>query len=115
MVFNLAAIQGTSRDELPDDFYDVTVNDAKILLRDAMRLREDLEEAPLLTNVQRQLNQEKETLNQLHKYRLTIIRIHFPDQFVLQGLFRPMETVQAIKEFIKGYLIDANSDFAIGK
>ncbi|XP_076755823.1 tether containing UBX domain for GLUT4 [Xylocopa sonorina] len=113
LVFNLAEIQGTTRDELPDDFYDLTVNDAKILLRDAKRCRKVLEEAPLLTSAQRQLDQEKRTLDQLNKYRYTIIRIQFPDQFVLQGLFRPMETVQAIKDFIKCYLIDANNDFTI--
>ncbi|CAK9830565.1 Tether containing UBX domain for GLUT4 [Anthophora retusa] len=113
LVFNQASIQGTFRDEIPDDFYDLTVDDAKILLRDAKRYRKQLEEAPLLTNVQRKLNQEKETLNQLHKYRYTIIRIQFPDEFVLQGLFRPMERVQAIKDFIKNYLVDANSDFII--
>ncbi|XP_003393444.1 tether containing UBX domain for GLUT4 isoform X2 [Bombus terrestris] len=113
LVFNQTSIQRKSRDELPDDFYDLTVDDAKILLRDAKRYRKELEEAPLLTNIQRQSNQEKRILNQLNKYHYTIIRIQFPDQFVLQGLFQPMETVQAIKDFIKCYLIDANSDFII--
>ncbi|XP_050584582.1 tether containing UBX domain for GLUT4 isoform X3 [Bombus affinis] len=113
LVFNQTTIQRKFRDELPDDFYDLTVDDAKILLRDAKRYRKELEEAPLLTNIQRQSNQEKRILNQLNKYHYTIIRIQFPDQFVLQGLFQPMETVQAIKDFIKCYLIDANSDFII--
>ncbi|XP_043605214.1 tether containing UBX domain for GLUT4 isoform X1 [Bombus pyrosoma] len=113
LVFDQTTIQRKFRDELPDDFYDLTVDDAKILLRDAKRYREELEEAPLLTNIQRQSNQEKRILNQLNKYHYTIIRIQFPDQFVLQGLFQPMETVQAIKDFIKCYLIDANSDFII--
>ncbi|XP_033359267.1 tether containing UBX domain for GLUT4 isoform X2 [Bombus vosnesenskii] len=113
LVFDQTTIQRKFRDELPDDFYDLTVDDAKILLRDAKRYRKELEEAPLLTNIQRQSNQEKRILNQLNKYHYTIIRIQFPDQFVLQGLFQPMETVQAIKDFIKCYLIDANSDFII--
>ncbi|KOX70684.1 Tether containing UBX domain for GLUT4 [Melipona quadrifasciata] len=113
LVFNQAAIQGTFRDELPDDFYDLTVDDAKILLRDVKRYRKELEEAPLLTNVQRQSNKEKRISDQLNKYHCTIIRIQFPDQFVLQGLFQPMETVQAIKDFIKCYLNDVNSDFII--
>ncbi|KAF3424037.1 hypothetical protein E2986_02341 [Frieseomelitta varia] len=108
LVFNQAAIQGTFRDELPDDFYDLTVDDAKILLRDVKRYRKELEEAPLLTNVQRQSNKEKRTSDQLNKYHYTIIRIQFPDQFVLQGLFQPMETVQAIKDFVKCYLNDVN-------
>ncbi|XP_034196451.2 tether containing UBX domain for GLUT4 [Osmia lignaria lignaria] len=113
LVFNQAEMKPISRDELPDDFYDLTVDDAKILLRDVKRYRKELEEAPLLTTVQRQLNQEKRTLNQLNKYNYTIIRVHFADQFILQGLFQPKETVQMIKDFIKNYLADPNSDFVI--
>lgn len=115
MIFNQAAIQALPRDELPDEFYDLTFDDAKVLLRDAKRRREELEEAPLLTNVQRQFNREKQTLSLLNKYHYTIIRIQFPDQFILQGLFRPLETVQTIKDFVKNYLNDPNSDFIICK
>lgn len=113
LIFNQAAIQGITRDELPDEFYDLTVDDAKILLRDMQRYRKELEEAPLLTNVQRQTDHEKRTQNQLNKYRRTIIRVYFPDQFVLQGLFQPTETVKTVKDFIGKYLQDANSDFEI--
>ncbi|XP_054009482.1 tether containing UBX domain for GLUT4 isoform X1 [Hylaeus anthracinus] len=113
LVFNHAIIQSIPKDELPDDFYDLTVDDAKVLLRDAKRRREQLEEAPLITNTQRQLDQDKRILSQLNKYRYTIIRIQFPDQFILQGLFRPVETVQAIKDFVKSYLADPNGDFII--
>lgn len=115
MIFNQAAIQALPRDELPDEFYDLTFDDAKVLLRDAKRRREELEEAPLLTNVQRQFNREKQTLSLLKKYHYTIIRIQFPDQFILQGLFRPLETVQTIKDFVKNYLNDPNSHFIICK
>lgn len=115
LVFNQAEMQPISRDELPDDFYDLTVDDAKVLLRDVKRYRKELEEAPLLTTAQRQLNQEKRTLNQLNKYNYTIIRVHFSDQFILQGVFQPKETVQTIKDFIKNYLTDPNSDFVICK
>ncbi|XP_076636960.1 tether containing UBX domain for GLUT4 [Colletes latitarsis] len=113
MVFNHDIIEALPKDEVPDVFYDVTVDDAKIILRDFKRRREQLEEAPFLTNVQRQLHQETRTLSQLNKYHYTIIRIQFPDQFVLQGLFRPLETVQAVKDFVKNYLSDPSSDFLI--
>lgn len=114
LIFNQAgASNWMTKDELPDNFYDLTVNDAKILLRDAKRRREELEEAPLLTEAQRQLNQEKRILNQLHKYRCALIRIQFPDQFVLQAIFTPLETVQKIKDFVKNYLADPSCDFTI--
>ncbi|XP_076175886.1 tether containing UBX domain for GLUT4 isoform X2 [Ptiloglossa arizonensis] len=113
LIFDHASLQALPKEELPDDFFDLTVDDAKVLLRDAKRYRENLEEAPLLTNVQRQFNEEKRILNQLNKYRYTIIRIQFPDQFILQGLFRPLETVQTIQNFVKDYLTDPNDDFII--
>ncbi|XP_076229786.1 tether containing UBX domain for GLUT4 isoform X2 [Nomia melanderi] len=113
LVFNHAMVQALSRDEFPDSFYDLTVDDAKVLLRDAKRRREELEEAPLLTTVQREANHEQQTSTKLDKYYQSIIRIQFPDQFVLQGLFESFETVQTIKNFIADYLSDPNSDFTI--
>lgn len=114
LVFNQAdASNQVLRDEVPDNFYDLTVTDAKILLRDAKRRRQELEEAPLLTDAQRQLNREKRILNQLHKYRCALIRVQFPDQHVLQGIFSPLETVQKIRDFIKRYLEDPTCDFTI--
>ncbi|KAK2588339.1 hypothetical protein KPH14_004355 [Odynerus spinipes] len=113
LVFNQAGAQALPKGELPDSFFDLTVEDAKILLRDAKRRREELEEAPLLTETQRQFEQNKRTLEQLNKYRHTIIRIQFPDQLVLQASFKPLETVQAVKDFIKNYLNDPTCDFTI--
>ncbi|XP_076293657.1 tether containing UBX domain for GLUT4 isoform X2 [Lasioglossum baleicum] len=113
LVFNQAMVQALSRDEFPDSFYELTVEDARVLIRDAKRRREELEEAPLLTNVLREEKHEKEISSKLSKYHKSIIRVQFPDQFVLQGVFQPMETVQMIKDFIKDYLDDPNSDFTI--
>lgn len=113
LIFNQAGIKAVPVDELPDSFFDLTVDDAKMLLQDSKRRREELEEAPFLTQAQRQLNQDKKILQKLHKYRRTIIRIQFPDQLVLQGIFGPLEKIQAVKDFIKEYLSDPNCDFTI--
>lgn len=113
LVFNQAMVQALSRDEFPDSFYELTIDDARVLMRDAKRRREELEEAPFLTHVLREEKHEKEISSKLSKYYKSIIRVQFPDQFVLQGVFQPMETVQAIKDFIKDYLDDPNSDFTI--
>lgn len=113
LVFNQAEVQAFPKNELPDSFFNLTVEDAKILLRDAKRKREELEEAPLLIEAQRKLEQDKRILAQLNKYRRVVIRIQFPNQLVLQGWFKPVETVQAIKDFIKNYLEDPTCDFTI--
>lgn len=113
LVFNQAGTQALSRDELPDNFFELDLHDAKTLLRDAKRRREQLEDAPLLTEAQRQLDEDKRTLDRLNKYRRTVIRVQFPDQFVLQGLFGPLETIETVKNFIKDYLDDPNCEFII--
>lgn len=112
-MFNQAGTEALPREELPDSFFDLDLHDAKTLLRDAKRRREQLEDAPLLTEAQRQLDRNKHILDQLVKYRRTVIRIQFPDQFVLQGLFEPLETIQVIKDFIKSYLENSDCEFTI--
>ncbi|XP_050460728.1 tether containing UBX domain for GLUT4 isoform X1 [Cataglyphis hispanica] len=113
LVFNQAGTQALPRDELPDNFFELDLHDARTLLRDAKRRKEQLEDAPLLTEAQRQLEQDKRTLDRLNKYRRTVIRVQFPDQFVLQGLFGPLETIETVKNFIKNYLDDPNCEFVI--
>lgn len=113
LVFNQAGTQALPRDELPDSFFDLDLHDAKTLLRDAKRHREQLEGAPLLTEAQRQFDREKHILDRLNKYRRAVIRVQFPDQYVLQGLFGPLETIQTIKNFIKSYLDDPDCEFTI--
>lgn len=114
-MFNQAGAQAVSHEDLPDNFFDLTVDDAKTLLRDAKRQREDIEGAPLTTNAQRQLERNRATLNKLHKYRRTILRIQFPNQMVLQGIFGPLETVQLVKDFVKDYLANPEEDFTLCK
>lgn len=113
LVFNQAGTLALPRDELPDSFFDLDLYDARTLMRDAKRRREQLEDAPLLTEAQRQLDQHKRTLDQLTKYRRTVIRVQFPDQFVLQGVFGPLETVRTVKDFIRTYLDDPDDEFIV--
>ncbi|XP_015587370.1 tether containing UBX domain for GLUT4 [Cephus cinctus] len=113
LLFNQAGAEALPREELPDNFFELTVHDAKALLRDIKKRREELEEAPLQTVSQRELDHNKRTLQQLHKYRRTVIRIQFPDQMVLQGLFGPLETIQTIKDFVKNYLANPDVDFIL--
>ncbi|KAK0163018.1 hypothetical protein PV327_006734 [Microctonus hyperodae] len=113
LIFNQAGAKAIPREDLPDNFFELTVDDAKALLRDAKRQREELIESPLITNAQRELDRNKSTLNKLHKYRRTIIRIQFPNQMVLQGIFGPLETVQVLKDFVREYLADPQEDFVL--
>ncbi|XP_066587438.1 tether containing UBX domain for GLUT4 [Prorops nasuta] len=113
LVYDSSETGALPKDDIPDSFFDLTIEDARYLWRDIKIQREQLEEAPLLTDSQRQLDRDKKILSQLNKYRQTVIRIQFPNQQVLQGIFGPLELVQKIKDFIKSYLEVPGEEFTI--
>ena len=91
-------------DELPEDFFDVTVNDLRYMIADLKRLQSD--EQPLMTKQMREYQREKQAM----KYSKVVIRICFKDRRVLQGLFRPKETIAALYDFVKLALSHENSE-----
>lgn len=113
LLFNQAGARAIHQADIPDNFFELTMNDAKSLLRDVKKMQYTLEDAPLLTAAQRELERDKARLSRLHKYQQAIIRIQFPSQLVLQGHFSPLENVQAIKDFVKTYLEHPESDFTL--
>ncbi|KAK3091799.1 hypothetical protein FSP39_022712 [Pinctada imbricata] len=97
----------TTSEELPDEFFEVTENDVRRIYQDLQRrLRAD-EDQPLMTRAMQQNKLE----DRYSQYDTVVIRVQFPDKHVLQGLFRPKETVFAVQKFVKGHLEDKNLDF----
>uniref|UniRef100_A0A673IAW5 RBD domain-containing protein n=1 Tax=Sinocyclocheilus rhinocerous TaxID=307959 RepID=A0A673IAW5_9TELE len=75
--------------EIPDEFFEVTVDDIRKRFAQLKSERKALEEAPLVTKSLRE-SQMKEKLD---RYPKVALRVQFPDRHVLQGFFRPLETV----------------------
>lgn len=91
----------TDNAELPEDFFEVTENDLKKMMAGINSKPTSLSEGgPLMTRAMRQADVEE----QLNKYERTIIRVQFPDRMVLQGVFRPSETVFRLEKFVKDHL-----------
>ncbi|KAF4521683.1 hypothetical protein B566_EDAN009147 [Ephemera danica] len=88
-------------EDLPNDFFELTLEDAKRLMRDLRRQREELEEQPIKTAAMRELEENKHQLAMLQKYKHTVIRIHFQDGLVLQAAFKPVESGEAIYNFVR--------------
>ncbi|KAI1232550.1 hypothetical protein IHE44_0007018 [Lamprotornis superbus] len=84
-------------EELPDEFFEVTVDDVRKRLaqlqneRQVPFLLKRLEEAPLMTKSLR----ESQLKEKLERYPKVVLRVCFPDRHVLQGFFHPTETVVA--------------------
>ncbi|XP_069701484.1 tether containing UBX domain for GLUT4 [Periplaneta americana] len=110
IVFNLELAQ-VPHEDLPDDFFELTLEDARTIYKDLKRKRVELEEASLVTGNQRDLKKWKRVLSQLNEYRRTVIRVQFPDRIVLQGIFLPLETVSVVMDFVRGYLENPELDF----
>ena len=69
--------------EVSDDFFDLTIQDAKILLRDARKMQKELDSdgGILMTQQMRQAQKEGEKLSLLNKYKRSVIRVQLPGIF----------------------------------
>lgn len=94
-------------DNLPDEFFEVTVDDIRKRFAQLKSERKVLEEAPLMTKSLR----ESQMKEKMEKYPKVVLRVQFPDRHVLQGFFRPMETVGALRSFVKTHLEDPQLTF----
>ncbi|XP_064532412.1 tether containing UBX domain for GLUT4 [Pseudopipra pipra] len=94
-------------EELPDEFFEVTVDDVRKRLAQLQSERKRLEEAPLMTKSLR----ESQLKEKLERYPKVVLRVHFPDRHVLQGFFHPSETVGILKDFVRSHLADAELPF----
>ncbi|NWW30966.1 ASPC1 protein, partial [Panurus biarmicus] len=95
-------------EELPDEFFEVTVDDVRKRLAQLQNERQRLEEAPLMTRSLKE-SQLKEKLERYPK--VVVVRVRFPDRHVLQGFFHPAETVGVLKDFVRSHLADAELPF----
>lgn len=113
VLFDVTTARACKPEDVPDDFFDLTVDDAKQLLRDMKRRQAALEERPLVTSQYRELEKSKQVLSALNQYKRCIIKVQFPNQLVLQGTFTPLEKVSHVIDFVRKYLQDPSIEFEI--
>ncbi|XP_018600971.2 tether containing UBX domain for GLUT4 [Scleropages formosus] len=94
-------------EDLPDEFFEVTVDDIRKRFAQLKSERKYLEEAPLMTKAMR----DTQIKEKMERYPKVVVRIQFPDRHVLQGFFRPLETVGALKQFVRSHLADPQTSF----
>uniref|UniRef100_A0A1X7VFL1 UBX domain-containing protein n=1 Tax=Amphimedon queenslandica TaxID=400682 RepID=A0A1X7VFL1_AMPQE len=98
VIYHLDSVSATPNVEVSDDFFKVTIEDAMKIQHDLRQQVKQLNEAPLLTQA------AKEKLKKSSSYSQTVIRIIFPDQWVLQGVFNTEEPVRALVLFVREHL-----------
>lgn len=115
VVFSLESAKMPILNDLPDSFFDLNVRDIKLLIKDLRTQMQGTSDQPLLTAQLRELEESKERISKLNRYKKAIIRIEFPDRHVLQGTFTPTETIEAVMDFVRKYLATPEIDFVLCK
>uniref|UniRef100_G1MG90 ASPSCR1 tether for SLC2A4, UBX domain containing n=1 Tax=Ailuropoda melanoleuca TaxID=9646 RepID=G1MG90_AILME len=95
--------------ELPDEFFEVTVDDVRRRLAQLRSERKRLEEAPLVTKAFR----EAQMREKLERYPKVVLRVLFPDRYILQGFFHPNETVGDLHAFVRSHLGNPELPFCL--
>ncbi|XP_078133367.1 tether containing UBX domain for GLUT4 isoform X2 [Sander vitreus] len=109
LIYHLDAMSCHSEDhrDLPDEFFEVTMDDVRKRFAQLKSERKLLEEAPLMTKSLR----ETQVKEKMKRYPKVVLRVQFPDRHVLQGFFRPLETVAAVRHFVRSHLEDPQLKF----
>ncbi|XP_077188287.1 UBX domain-containing protein 6 isoform X2 [Paroedura picta] len=81
--------------ELPSDFFNLTTEE---LIRER-RLRAEAVEK--ITMLRTKAMREKEGQREMKKYNYTLLRVRFPDGYILQGTFFAREPVSALYQFVQ--------------
>ncbi|XP_070775857.1 tether containing UBX domain for GLUT4 [Enoplosus armatus] len=109
LIYHLDSMSRHSADHgtLPDEFFEVTVDDVRKRFAQLKSERKFFEEAPLMTKSLR----EAQMKEKMERYPKVVLRVQFPDRHVLQGFFRPLETVGAVRHFVRSHLEDPQLSF----
>lgn len=102
-------------EDLSDSFYDLTASDLKLILRQLKDIATGNEEAPMLTNDQRKEHENRKKMEKISRYQCCVIRVKFNDNYILQGMFKPTESIKDVIQFIKGFLNEPEKPFYVCK
>ncbi|XP_068776070.1 UBX domain-containing protein 6 isoform X2 [Struthio camelus] len=89
-----------ARFELPNDFYNLTAEEIK---REQRLRTEAVEKASMLRT---RAMREKDEQREMRKYNYTLVRVRFPDGYILQGTFYAREPVSTLYNFVREALKD---------
>ncbi|XP_072947378.1 tether containing UBX domain for GLUT4 [Epargyreus clarus] len=99
--------------DLPDDFYELTIEEVRKIYHELQQKRIELENTPLITADKREELQLQTSQQKMNMYKNVVVRIQFPDNIILQGVFTPTNTIEDVTNFVKEYLQHPEEPFRI--
>ncbi len=95
-------------EDIPETFWQPRRDD---LQREQEKIKQTQEGGMLKTKAMREMDR----VNKARQYLRTVVRIRFPDKYVLEGLFHPWETFGDLMSFVRTALSDSKRPFYLYK
>jgi UBX domain-containing protein 6 len=90
-----------NRFELPNSFYNMSLEEIK---REQKLKSEAIERESILRT--KAMRERDEVRASVRYYKYVVLRIRFPENIILQGVFRPQHKLSDVRQFICNELID---------
>lgn len=113
IVFSMADAPPTLTGDEDDAFFQLTAEEVRRLYKEQRRALIELQEAPLLTKSMRDMEESSKVLAAMSRYPITHLRIHFPDEHVIQASFKPTDLVADVISFLRPFLACPTADFSL--
>jgi len=96
--------------QLDDDFYDVTVEDLRKRMQVLTSAKKTNEDTMMMTKAMK----ERKEIERAAVFQKVVLRFLLPDKcHVIQGLFRPLETVKVLNDFVRSYIKQEMKSFTL--
>ncbi|KAG0723230.1 Tether containing UBX domain for GLUT4 [Chionoecetes opilio] len=113
IVFSMADAPPTLTGEEDDAFFKLSAEEVRRLYKEQRKALIELQEAPLMTKNMREMGESSKVLSAMHLYPITHLRVHFPDEHVIQASFKPTDTVADVIAFLRPFLACPTADFSL--
>lgn len=113
IVFSMADAPPTLTGDEDDAFFQLTAEEVRRLYKEQRKALIELQEAPLLTKKMRDMEESSKVLTAMNRYPITHLRVHFPDENVIQASFKPTDTVADVMTFLRPFLACPTAEFSL--
>lgn len=113
ILFNMDDAPSTEFSFVDESFFQLTVDEIKGLYREQQQILRSLDDAPLMTKGMRDMEESAKVLSALNQHPITRLRIYFPDNNVIQGSFKPTESVAVVMNFLRPFLSNPSAEFTL--
>ena len=96
----------TKYQDIDDDFFELSLDEVKVMYRDLKQEVKKLSEGEsLMTREMRENQVEAERQTKLCQYKSCVLRVQFPCRHVVQGIFSPDTKIREVQSWLADHLL----------